>query len=77
MQFRSGVRVWFSSESVLRLVPCVEPGGSMTVTEMYFKYCAPSVSKRVCEECQVETDQESQSRVFTAPNILVVQMVRS
>lgn len=77
-QCRGVVRSWFARERVLRLQPKVVPGGSMTVAEMYYDSCKPvedddHVDCLVCQAC---TPHESQSRVLTPPNVLVVQMRR-
>ncbi len=48
----------------------------MTVSEMYFASCARVEDTLRCGVCGVDTVHESQSRMFTAPNVLVVQVRR-
>ena len=69
---------WFSCESVLRLQPRMVDGGAMTVAEMYLEYCAPvdGGEEKECSTCARTTRHESQSRILTPPNVLVVQMKR-
>jgi len=76
LQCRGNVRSWYSSECVLRLSPEEVPGGPMTVSEMYFASCARDQDTLRCGVCGVDTAHESQSRMFTAPNVLVVQVRR-
>ena len=48
----------------------------MTVPEMYLKMCAPQEMDQRCERCAVDTRHLIQYRLFTQPNVLVVQVVR-
>ena len=73
---REGVRSWFSSERVLRVSPKEEPGGPLTVADMYLESCARAEEDLRCELCERTTAHESQSRVVSAPNVLVVQVRR-
>ena len=52
------------------------PGGPLTVSEMYFASCAPEDQERYCSHCKKNTSQDSQTRMLTAPNVLVVQVRR-
>ena len=72
------VRSWFSCERVLRVQPRVVRGGFLTVAEMYLESCASveGGERMECPTCLRTTEHESQSRIATAPNILVVQMRR-
>ena len=77
LRCRGAVRAWFSSERVLRVLPREVPGGPLTVAEMYFDSCARVEEKLFCEgSCGESTPHECQSRVLTAPNVLVVQVRR-
>ena len=67
---------WFSSECVLRVLPTEMPGGPLTVAEMYFASCAPEDQEVYCSRCEKNTIHDSQTRMFTAPNVLVVQVRR-
>jgi hypothetical protein len=73
---RGHVQSWFSSECVLRVTPKAMPGGPVTVAEMYLDSCVPQSEERDCALCGTRTDHESQSRILTEPNVLVVQVRR-
>ena len=73
---RGQVRSWFSSEKVLRVSPQEDAGGPYTVTEMYLASCAAVEHEFKCVACGRDTAHESQSQIFTAPNVLVVQVRR-
>ena len=76
---RGGVRSWFSGEHVLRVEPKTMPGGPMTVAEMYFDSCAPAENDDAmfCPTCHTNTKHDCQSRMLTAPNVLIVQLKRN
>ena len=48
----------------------------MTVAEMYLASCAPEPQERQCEACGQNTRHECQSRMYSPPNVLVVQVRR-
>ena len=73
---RGSVLSYFSSERVLRVTPREVPGGPMTVAEMYMDACAPEHIQADCDRCQLRTVHESQSRMLTGPNVLVLQIRR-
>ncbi len=76
---RGGVRSWFSGEHVLRVEPKTMPGGPMTVAEMYFDSCSPAEDDDAmyCPMCEQNTKHDCQSRMLTAPNVLIVQLKRN
>jgi hypothetical protein len=70
------VRSWFASERVLRIEPAGVDGGPLTVAEMYYRSCALSEIDVECPVCAKFTKHECQSRMRSAPNVLVVQVKR-
>ena len=51
-------------------------GGPLTVAEMYLASCGPEEEEMRCNVCEENTKHKSQSRLCTAPNVLVVQARR-
>jgi uncharacterized UBP type Zn finger protein len=73
---RGEVCAEYTRQFVWTVRPKLLEGGPMTLAEMYLDSCGPdSVTKR-CEVCGENTEHAKQSRVFTAPNVLVVQVQR-
>lgn len=48
----------------------------MTVSDMYLDSCAPLSEEAHCERCNADAAHRSQSRIWTEPNVLVVQVRR-
>ena len=48
----------------------------MTVSDMYLDSCAPLSEEAHCERCNAGAAHRSQSRIWTEPNVLVVQVRR-
>ena len=67
---------WFASEFVLRVETKEMRGGPLTISELYSASCAAQDQEFRCERCCRNTAHDCQTRVLTAPNVLVVQVVR-
>ena len=70
------VRAWYAAESVLQLQAQEVNGGALTISEMYLARCASEEQEFECGVCEKDTVHESQSRVLSAPNVLVLRIKR-
>ena len=71
----------YSCEMVLRLAEKAMEGGPLSLTELYYSECGKKETddgnEMVCEKCLGRrTRHEVQTRMITAPNVLVIQIRR-
>ena len=80
VECESSVRVWFQQSVLLQLRSRSLPGGPMTLNELYLDSCkgvGEANEAQWCEFCQRNAVHRKQSRMVSAPNILVIEIVRN
>ena len=73
------VRSWYGYDRVLRIAPDVVGDKAITTSELYYASCGPQEDARSpveCARCGRRTVHVEQTRLFSSPNVLLMQVGR-
>jgi hypothetical protein len=76
----AGIRSWLDHDRIWRMTPEGVEGAVLTTSELYLASCAPQTNRHdllFCERCRADTVHVEQSRIFSAPNVLLMQLRRT